>query len=109
EREATPSLQGFLDWFPRHAGEVKRDLEQSRDEVRVLTVHGAKGLEAPIVILPDSCDLPQEREGEGLLWSEAPEPPRRPAPGPACAAALRADAQGLRHAADRNDPQPARR
>src|SRR5690606_24972150 len=46
EREATPSLQGFLDWFPRHAGEVKRDLEQSRDEVRVLTVHGAKGLEA---------------------------------------------------------------
>ncbi len=83
EREAAPSLQGFLDWFPRHAGEVKRDLEQSRDEVRVLTVHGAKGLEAPIVILPDSCDLPQEREGEGLLWSEAPEPPRRPAPGPA--------------------------
>lgn len=83
EREAAPSLQGFLDWFPRHAGEVKRDLEQSRDEVRVLTVHGAKGLEAPIVILPDTCDLPQERDGEGLLWTEATEPSRRPAAGPA--------------------------
>lgn len=83
EREATPSLQGFLAWFPRHAGEIKRDLEQSRDEVRVLTVHGAKGLEAPIVILPDCCDLPQERNGEGLLWGEASEPPRHPTAGPA--------------------------
>lgn len=74
ERENTPSLQGFLSWFPRHAGEVKRDLDQGRNEVRVLTVHGAKGLEAPIVILPDTCDLPQEQGGSGLLWGEAPAP-----------------------------------
>lgn len=70
EREEAPSLQGFLGWFSLHAGEVKRDLEQSRDEVRVLTVHGAKGLEAPVVILPDCCDLPLDRDSEGLLWSE---------------------------------------
>ncbi len=70
EREATPSLQGFVAWFGSHAGEVKRDLDQGRDEVRVLTVHGAKGLEAPIVILPDTCDLPKLREDEGLLWQE---------------------------------------
>lgn len=75
EREATPSLQGFLSWFPRHAGEVKRDLDQGRNEVRVLTVHGAKGLEAPIVILPDSCDLPQDQSSSGLLWSEVPLSP----------------------------------
>jgi ATP-dependent helicase/nuclease subunit A len=81
EREAAPSLQGFLAWFPRHAGEIKRDLDQGRNEVRVLTVHGAKGLEAPVVILPDCCDLPQERDGEGLLWGEAPQPPRRPVMG----------------------------
>ncbi|MFN3400486.1 MAG: double-strand break repair helicase AddA, partial [Ferrovibrio sp.] len=74
ERENAPSLQGFLSWFPRHAGEVKRDLDQGRNEVRVLTVHGAKGLEAPIVILPDTCDLPQEQGGSGLLWGEAPTP-----------------------------------
>lgn len=71
ERDAAPSLQGFIAWFHAHAGEVKRDLDQGRDEVRVLTVHGAKGLEAPIVILPDTCDLPKAREDEGLLWREA--------------------------------------
>ncbi|WP_428245619.1 double-strand break repair helicase AddA [Ferrovibrio sp.] len=70
EREAAPSLQGFVAWFRAHAGQVKRDLDQGRDEVRVLTVHGAKGLEAPIVILPDTCDLPKPREDEGLLWQE---------------------------------------
>ncbi len=79
ERENAPSLQGFLSWFPRHAGEVKRDLDQGRNEVRVLTVHGAKGLEAPIVILPDTCDLPQEQGGSGLLWGEAPMPDIRAA------------------------------
>lgn len=72
EREEAPSLQGFISWFPRHAGEVKRDLDQGRDEVRVLTVHGAKGLEAPVVILPDTCDLPMAQGDEGLLWGEAP-------------------------------------
>ena len=71
EREEAPSLQGFVSWFDRHAGEVKRDLDQGRDEVRVLTVHGAKGLEAPVVILPDTCDLPQMQGDDGLLWEEA--------------------------------------
>jgi ATP-dependent helicase/nuclease subunit A len=87
EHENAPSLQGFLSWFPRHAGEVKRDLDQGRNEVRVLTVHGAKGLEAPIVILPDTCDLPQEQSGSGLLWGEAPVPEMRAA-GPAAARAV---------------------
>lgn len=87
ERENAPSLQGFISWFPRHAGEVKRDLDQGRNEVRVLTVHGAKGLEAPIVILPDSCDLPQGQNDSGLLWGEAPQPPTHVA-GPASARAV---------------------
>lgn len=88
ERESAPSLQGFLSWFPRHAGEVKRDLDQGRNEVRVLTVHGAKGLEAPIVILPDSCDLPQDQSSSGLLWGEAPVPPVNSVTGPAAARAV---------------------
>ena len=71
EQEGGTGLQAFVDWFDRHAGEVKRDLDQGRDEVRVLTVHGAKGLEAPVVILPDTCDLPLAREDEGLLWVDA--------------------------------------
>lgn len=89
EREEAPSLQGFISWFPRHAGEVKRDLDQGRDEVRVLTVHGAKGLEAPVVILPDTCDLPMAQGDEGLLWGEAPaEAAAYPLAGPASARAV---------------------
>ena len=59
ERTAVPSLQGFLHWVGAEDTEVKRDLEQSdRDEVRVMTVHGAKGLQAPIVILADTISAP---------------------------------------------------
>jgi len=48
----TPSLEGFLHWLESGDVEIKRDMERGRDEVRVMTVHGAKGLEADIVILP---------------------------------------------------------
>ena len=53
EQRETPSLQGFLNWIRAAQSEVKRDMEIARDEVRVMTVHGAKGLEAKNVILID--------------------------------------------------------
>ena len=59
DRTAPPSMQGFLDALRRADAEVKRDMEQGRDEVRVMTVHGAKGLEAGIVFLPDTCSVPR--------------------------------------------------
>jgi ATP-dependent helicase/nuclease subunit A len=58
ERRQTPSLQGFLAWLREARAEIKRDMEIARDEVRVMTVHGAKGLEAPIVILADTMTPP---------------------------------------------------
>ena len=58
ERRETPSLQGFLAWLRDARAEVKRDMEIARDEVRVMTVHGAKGLEAPIMILADTMTPP---------------------------------------------------
>ena len=58
ERRETPSLQGFVAWLRAAQTEVKRDMEIARDEVRVMTVHGAKGLEAPIVILADTTTPP---------------------------------------------------
>jgi ATP-dependent helicase/nuclease subunit A len=58
ERHEAPSLQGFLAWLREARAEVKRDMEIKRDEVRVMTVHGAKGLEAPIVILADTVTPP---------------------------------------------------
>jgi ATP-dependent helicase/nuclease subunit A len=59
EKRETPSLQGFVSWLRNAQAEVKRDMELARDEVRVMTVHGAKGLEAPVVILADTTTPPQ--------------------------------------------------
>jgi ATP-dependent helicase/nuclease subunit A len=55
EQHDIPSLQGFLQWLRQNNIEIKRDMDQGRDETRVMTVHGAKGLEANIVFLADTC------------------------------------------------------
>jgi len=68
EREQVPSLEGFLHWLEAGAQAVKRDMEHGGDTVRVMTVHGAKGLQAPVVFLPDTLQVPQA--GRGLLWLE---------------------------------------
>jgi ATP-dependent helicase/nuclease subunit A len=60
ERKAPASLQGFMAWLRAADTEVKRDMEISRDEVRVMTVHGAKGLEAPVVFLVDTTTSPSD-------------------------------------------------
>jgi ATP-dependent helicase/nuclease subunit A len=57
EQRETPSLTHFLNGFLASETTVKRDMESGRNEVRVMTVHGAKGLEAPIVYLPDTCGV----------------------------------------------------
>ncbi len=68
ERGHTPSLQGFLHWIDAGETTVKRDLQQDgRDEVRVMTVHGAKGLQAPIVFLADTMGLPPT-DAPLILW-----------------------------------------
>ena len=54
ERNNVPSLTGFLEWMQTDDLEIKRQIDASSNQIRVMTVHGAKGLEAPIVILPDT-------------------------------------------------------
>jgi ATP-dependent helicase/nuclease subunit A len=61
DREEAPSLQGFINDLRLSDIEIKRDMEQERDEVRIMTVHGAKGLQAPIVFLPDTCTQPRSQ------------------------------------------------
>jgi ATP-dependent helicase/nuclease subunit A len=60
ERDETASLDRFLAWFSRGTVDVHRDPGQPANEVRVMTVHGAKGLEAPVVILADATADPQK-------------------------------------------------
>lgn len=54
ERSDVPSLTGFLIWMETDDLEVKRQVGGAGNLIRVMTVHGAKGLESPIVILPDT-------------------------------------------------------
>ncbi|HYE27529.1 MAG TPA: double-strand break repair helicase AddA [Allosphingosinicella sp.] len=60
---SAPSLQRFLDWFARGEVEIVRDPSAPLDAVRVMTVHGSKGLQSPIVILADACSDPDRRGG----------------------------------------------
>jgi ATP-dependent helicase/nuclease subunit A len=69
ERQATPSLQRFLDWFDRGEVEVVRDPSQPLDAVRVMTAHGAKGLQAPVVILADATTDPGANRRNRLDWT----------------------------------------
>ena len=69
DADQPPSLQLFLNAIERRGGEVKRELSGPQGEVRVMTTHGAKGLEAPIVILPDTCAA-HRGDRDGLFITE---------------------------------------
>ncbi|MGL4265145.1 MAG: double-strand break repair helicase AddA [Afipia sp.] len=67
EQKAPASLQGFMAWLRAADTEVKRDMEIARDEVRVMTVHGAKGLEASVVFLVDTTTSPADAQRVNLI------------------------------------------
>lgn len=66
ERSEVPSLTGFLGWLQSDDVDVKRQMDSAGDRIRVMTVHGAKGLEAPIVFLPETQDR-KAKPGPELL------------------------------------------
>lgn len=75
EQDGAPSLSRFAHAMMSDATEIKREVIGSAPEVRVMTVHGAKGLEAPIVFLPDTTqlggvnrDMLYAHDEVGLLW-----------------------------------------
>ncbi|MGZ9108937.1 MAG: double-strand break repair helicase AddA [Micavibrio sp.] len=72
EAENIPSLQPFLNWQDEGDTTIKRELESAGGKIRIMTVHAAKGLQAPIVILPDTAhtanSIGKIGTGERLLW-----------------------------------------
>ncbi len=66
----TASLQGFIRWFDAGDGELKREAGASEGLVRVMTVHGSKGLQSPIVILADATGNPDASPMRGLTLRE---------------------------------------
>ena len=63
ERLETPSLAGFLGWLGTTDVDVRR--QAGAGSIRVMSVHGAKGLEAPVVILPETM-VRRERVPSGV-------------------------------------------
>jgi ATP-dependent helicase/nuclease subunit A len=61
------SITSFLDHLARADTIIKREMEQAMGEVRIMTVHGAKGLEAPIVILADAAYFRPDRTENGII------------------------------------------
>ncbi len=72
ERSEVPSLTGFLVWMETDDLEIKRQMGSAGNMVRVMTVHGAKGLESPIVILPDTGKRNAPKADEIMLADGIP-------------------------------------
>jgi ATP-dependent helicase/nuclease subunit A len=72
ERNDVPSLTGFLGWLETDDVEVKRQMDSAGERIRVMTVHGSKGLEAPIVILPDTAQYNARERNELFVLPEGP-------------------------------------
>ncbi|WP_029010691.1 double-strand break repair helicase AddA [Azospirillum halopraeferens] len=95
ERTEAPSLQRFLAWLAASEAEIKRELEQGGGHVRIMTVHGSKGLQAPIVFLPDTCGTPTR--GPSILWPDESCPVPLYAPRRGQENALCAEVRGRAH------------
>ena len=72
ERSAVPSLTGFLIWMETDDLDIKRQMGSASNQIRVMTVHGAKGLESPIVILPDTGPRRPPPNDEIMISGGAP-------------------------------------
>jgi ATP-dependent helicase/nuclease subunit A len=69
DEEYAPSLTGLLSSLAAQSTVVKRDMDFGAGEIRVMTVHGAKGLESNIVILPDTCNVPDPSLHPKILFT----------------------------------------
>ncbi len=68
ERREVPSLEGFLAWLEREKIEIKRDMEAAGENIRIMTVHAAKGLEAPVVFVVERALAPSFRTK--VVWDK---------------------------------------
>jgi ATP-dependent helicase/nuclease subunit A len=69
-REGAATLQHFLAAIEADGREIKREMDAPGQAVRIMTVHGSKGLEAPVVILPDTAASPDPRKAESLFFTD---------------------------------------
>ena len=71
EQTNTPTLQNFIDWINQDEVIVKKEMEQGdSNTVKIMTVHGSKGLQAPIVILADTVRIKKKPQNASFLWDD---------------------------------------
>ncbi len=69
EQDHTPSLEAFINWILQDEIIIQKEMEQgSNDTVKIMTVHGSKGLQAPIVILADTVKIKNKAKTSDFLW-----------------------------------------
>ncbi len=68
-------LQLFLDYQERNNAEIKREMEDTTNQVRIMTIHGSKGLQSPIVILPDTLKDGAAKKTGRFLWPDKTDLP----------------------------------
>lgn len=68
-REGVATLHHFLAAIEADGREIKREMDAPGEAVRIMTVHGSKGLEAPVVLLPDTTAGPDPRQAESLFFA----------------------------------------
>ena len=67
-RDNVDHLQVFIDHQERKNTEIKREMKEGGSQVRIMTIHGSKGLQAPIVIMPDTIKTSAAKKGGRMLW-----------------------------------------
>lgn len=70
EASHSTGLQGFLKFQSRDGEEIKRQMDDRDGMVQIMTVHGSKGLQAPIVFMPDTIRTPSGSKTEPVLWPQ---------------------------------------
>ena len=74
EQSHAATLPGFIAWVAEGGAEIKRDMDEDAGEIRVMTVHGSKGLEAPVVFLPDTMSVPTTGDLDSVLFDNGADP-----------------------------------
>lgn len=71
EQTHTPSLESFISWILQDEVIIQKEMEQGEsDTVKIMTVHGSKGLQAPIVILADTTKIKNKSRKSEFLWDK---------------------------------------
>ncbi len=63
-------LPRFLDWYAQEGQNKKLVMAQAGDAINIMTIHKSKGLEFPVVIIPDADLTSKRKQNDRRVWAE---------------------------------------